>query len=517
MTTFRTPISIVLVAIACLAHRAHAQTDEGYASYIASKVVVQHIEIAKTSAQETEVRVIFSGGLAATDVLSNDAQKVSLAIEASAPMSVAVPNLPATGCVSDLSVQQGLGRIVLTATGTGTLHLTQRTEGSVLILTFTGTACTVEAAPAPSAATGTPAHHATRDSDAFEIVPLNYADVSEVVGLLTDNLGFKRNDYFNPQEPAFGSPNTMGQNAYSGPNNQSLGNMSDSSYGEKGDDVIGVDRRLNAIILQGPPDLVATLKKKIAKLDVPVRSVALETIFVELDNTAAKSLGIDLSSSSGKLATVVYTGAIGSNPTGYTTTGGELSLQAAVEAQVQDGHGKIISKPRISAQSGSTAKIVTGDAIPILTSIALSGVNAVSQQVQYVNVGVTLQIAPRISSDGFISSHIFCEVSSVTGTVQGYPTISQREAITSATVKDGQAFIIGGLMQDADISATASIPGVSSIPILGWLGKSKTGSSRKTDLYIVVIPHIIDANVPLPPLVRGNSGEYLPDDGGSSR
>ena len=53
---------------------------------------------------------------------------------------------------------------------------------------------------------------------------------------------------------------------------------------------------------------------------------------------------------------------------------------------------RIVSKPRIAAQSGGTAKIITGDALPILTAITLSGVNGVSQQVQYVNVGVTLQM-----------------------------------------------------------------------------------------------------------------------------
>jgi general secretion pathway protein D len=77
----------------------------------------------------------------------------------------------------------------------------------------------------------------------------------------------------------------------------------------------------------------------------------------------------------------------------------------------------------------------TGDALPIVTSIAVSGVNAVSQQVQYVNVGVSLQIQPRISSDGFVASHVFSQVSSVTGYQPGYPTLSQREAMTTATVK----------------------------------------------------------------------------------
>ncbi|HWY60556.1 MAG TPA: hypothetical protein VNW15_01515, partial [Rhizomicrobium sp.] len=176
-----------------------------------------------------------------------------------------------------------------------------------------------------------------------------------------------------------------------------------------------------------------------------------------------------------------------------TASGGGVAanLQLAIYAQIAKGNGRIISKPRIAAQSGSTAKIITGDALPILTSIALSGVNAVQQQVQYVNVGVTLQIAPRVSDDGFVTSHVFAEVSSVTGVSQGYPTISQREASTSATVHDGESFIIGGLTQESELSNHNKLPGLGDLPLLGELFKSENGSNAKTDLYIVVTPHVV--------------------------
>ena len=150
-----------------------------------------------------------------------------------------------------------------------------------------------------------------------------------------------------------------------------------------------------------------------------------------------------------------------------------------------------MSKPRIAAQSGSTAKIITGDALPILTSIALSGVNGVQQQVQYVNVGVTLQIAPRVSGDGFVSSHIYCVVSSVTGFSQSYPTISQRQAETSATVRDGDSFIIGGLTQDENLTTKTKVPLLGDIPLLGQAFRTDKQTRSKTELYIIVTPHIV--------------------------
>src|SRR6202042_1440734 len=204
-----------------------------------------------------------------------------------------------------------------------------------------------------------------------------------------------------------------------------------------------------------------------------------------------------------QVATVAYSFAAGDFPSLANTarTGGvNVNLQAAIYAQIAKGNGRIISKPRIAAQSGSTAKIITGDALPILTSIALSGVNAVQQQVQYVNVGVTLQIAPRVSDDGVVTSHVFAEVSSVTGISQGYPTISQREASTSATVRDGDSFIIGGLTQESELTNPNKVPVPGPARAAGGLFKSENPSRSKTDLYIVVTPHIVHGSNPPPAL-----------------
>jgi general secretion pathway protein D len=264
------------------------------------------------------------------------------------------------------------------------------------------------------------------------------------------------------------------------------------------DDSIGIDRRLNAIVLKGTAEHVTQLKKQISQLDVPVATgVVLETVFVELTASGARNLGIDFNNANGQIGAAAYAFAIGDFPGVANTSrhGGQaLNLQAAIYAQIDKGEGRIISRPRIAAQSGSTAKIVTGDALPILTAIALSGVNAVQQQVQYVNVGVTLQIAPRVSDDGYVSSHIFSVVSSVTGFSQGYPTISQREASTVATVRDGESFVIGGLTQDSQLEHRIKVPGLGDIPVLGRVFDTTHATRAKTELYVVVTPHVTRAS-----------------------
>jgi general secretion pathway protein D len=247
------------------------------------------------------------------------------------------------------------------------------------------------------------------------------------------------------------------------------------------------------VILRGPPERLAAIKREIAMLDVPVTSVVLETEFVELSETGARNLGLDFNNANGQITAVNVDYSKGFP--GFSDTprlgGVNAAFQVALYAQIAKGEGKIVSKPRISAQSGATAKIVTGDALPILTSIALSGVNAVQQQVEYVNVGVTLQIAPRVSDDGFVTAHVFAVVSSVTGFSQGYPTISQREASTSATVRDGEPFVIGGLTEESRILNKSKLPLLGDLPLLGALFTTEHTSQAKRDLYIVVTPHIV--------------------------
>jgi general secretion pathway protein D len=359
---------------------------------------------------------------------------------------------------------------------------------------------------APQAASGaategsTVPAHADRPpgEDDFEVVPLKYADVSEVVGLLTEGQTVKANDAFTPREPAFGSAGMNG-----GANNYTPPPVSPDSLnqplGQSVDDSIAVDRRLNAIILKGSPERIARLKAKIAEIDVPVESVLLETEFVELDETGSKNVGFNFNNANGQIGLVDLTSGSFSQPgLSNNPLHGVVSatLQAALYAQIQTGHGRIVSKPRIAAQSGGEAKIITGDALPILTNITLSGVNGVSQQVQYVNVGVTLQIAPRVSSDGYVTSHVFCVVSSVSGYSQGYPTISQREAETSATVHDGETFVIGGLTQDSDIVTKGKVPGIGDIPVFGQMFHLNNETKAKTELYIVVTPHVVRRSGP---------------------
>lgn len=329
--------------------------------------------------------------------------------------------------------------------------------------------------------------------DHYEMILLRYADVSEVIGLLSGGTTIEPNNVFIRRAPGFGSLGSNSQSSYLQTPQQEQ--KSSGPLGQSFNNGLAVDRRLNAIWVTGTSEHIERVRKQIEAIDVPVDSVILETQFVELTETGARNLGIDLNNNAGQIA-------VGKLETGnflpYSNLINSLSevlpsgaLQAALYAQVEKGEGRILSRPRIAAQSGSTAKIITGDALPILTSITLSGVNGVSQQVQYVNVGVTLQIAPRVTADGFVTSQIYGVVSSVTGYSQGYPTISQREAETSASVKDGETFVIGGLTQENAIKRKSKIPLLGDVPLMGNLFRQERSTRSKTELYIVITPRIV--------------------------
>jgi general secretion pathway protein D len=443
----------------------------------------------------TRILLTFSPQAPKYSVLRNDTAQPAIAFALSSRgMSAKVP-ASLGGLLRGVNFDQEDTILILNFAVNGTAHLTpQQVSDTVISLD-------VNPVSGPSgsvAAAGAPAPLAKRmlrspEDDGFAVIPLKYADVSEVVGLLTEGVTVDSNDNFTPREPAFGSASVNGSGGYTPPP-PGIDN-SQKPLAQSVDDSIAIDRRLNAVIVKGSAELIARTREKIAKIDVPVQSVILETIFVELTETGAKNVGLDFNNANSQIATgTIQTGAF--IPFGSTNTSANHALysgqlQAAIYAQIQKGRGRIVSKPRIAAPSGGSAKIITGDALPILTAITLSGVNGVSQQVQYVNVGVTLQIAPRVTDDDFVSSHVFCVVSSVTGFSQGYPTISQREAQTSATVHDGETFVIGGLTQEDDIENNSKVPLLGDVPVLDKIFGLDKNTSSKTDLYIVITPHIV--------------------------
>lgn len=486
---------MALALICCVPQvSGNAAASAAQTSPVPTPVTLSNVTLVSESANESHFQLTLQPRANPFQALNNDPRDPSVALALTARSSSAVSPRGLSGLVRSIQFVQAEGVLVLhfLVNGGATVTATRAGDNLIDVIVSNGTKSgnkSADGEPLSSAQSGGQSFGGGGGQTA-QLVLLKYADVSEVVGLLTDAT-VKSNDVFIPEEPSFGSNSLTGNTYRPQPTSQAPG-TSDEPLGQSINASIAIDRRLNAIWLRGTPDEIAQLKAMIAMIDIPVDSVLLETQMVELTETGAKALGIDFANANGQIGVATFQagqfippGVPGGNHLG------SVQFQAALYAEIRKGNGKIVSTPRIAAQSGATAKIITGDALPILTAITLSGVNGVSQQVQYVNVGVTLQIAPRVSQDGFVTSHVYAVVSSVTGYSQGYPTISQRQAETSATVRDGDAFVIGGLTQDENITNRSKIPLLGDIPLIGQAFRTDRSTRTKTELYIVITPHVV--------------------------
>lgn len=506
-------VAAVFVVVSAVAFADAAAAQAGFAPQ--QNAVLTGISVGDTGQDESSLLLTFSPAAPKYSIANNGSDRPTLGFGLSVRGQGAVVPPALRGLLRGVEFEQVDTNLVIHLAATRKAQVTVTPEGAQALrvtLSDGRKGVRTQAASGDQAAAGPLPRSSDRPpgEDGFEVVPLKYADISEVVGLLTDGLTIKSNDSFTPHEPAFGSAGMGGAAAFNQPPPPSPDQL-DQPLGMSVDDTIGVDRRLNAIILKGSPERIARLKAKIAEIDVPVKSVVLETVFVELSESGAKNVGLDFNNANGQLGVATFAnGAFIAPGFRVDRTLTSSAFQAAIYAQVVKGNGRIVSKPRIAAQSGSSAKIITGDALPILTAITLSGVNGVSQQVQYVNVGVTLQIAPRVSSDGFVTSHVFCVVSSVTGFSQGYPTISQREAETSATVHDGETFVIGGLTEENELVTRDKVPGLGDVPLAGRLFGLHKGTSSKTELYIIVTPHVVKPGETPPEALQATAAAQSP-------
>ena len=170
-----------------------------------------------------------------------------------------------------------------------------------------------------------------------------------------------------------------------------------------------------------------------------------------------------------------------------------VTLGAQLQALQQKGQAKILAQPRILAADNRIAAILSGEAVPIFNNVLVpsGGTTLIQQQIQYINVGVSLEILPRISADGNVTVDVFSEVSNIVSYIGTTPQIAVRQELTTASAGDGQSILMGGLMQDQEIKTLSKIPGIGDLPIIGPLFQQTISSSQKTNLYLVITPHIL--------------------------
>jgi general secretion pathway protein D len=268
-----------------------------------------------------------------------------------------------------------------------------------------------------------------------------------------------------------------------------------------------VDERTNVVVMRDTPDAVRMAEKLVASIDVPEPEVLISVEVLEIARSKLLNLGITPPSSATVAAT--STGAAAAATTGGSSlvvadllhqnknTLSITPISISANALQTVGNTNTLASPRIRARNKEKAKILIGSRVPVITSSTalLTSGTASSSSVQYLDVGLTLEVQPTVYQDGDVSIKIGLEVSSITNTVvvggtQAY-TIGTRNANTLLRLKDGETQILAGLIQDSDTRNSAGIPGLSQIPIVGRLFGSNNTDREKSEIVLSITPHII--------------------------
>src|SRR4029077_8600846 len=178
-----------------------------------------------------------------------------------------------------------------------------------------------------------------------------------------------------------------------------------------------------------------------------------------------------------------------------------------VNALLNDSTTKIIQNPEVRSLDGQQAKLRIGDRVPIATGSFQAGVGVggsagtgfvnplVNTQFQYQDVGVNLDITPRIHPNHDVSLKLSVEVSSVTGQqpIGGItqPIISQRKLEHEIRLKEGEANVLGGLITRSDTKQLQGWPGLAHIPLLRYFFSEDTHNTEDDEILIILTPHIV--------------------------
>jgi len=252
-----------------------------------------------------------------------------------------------------------------------------------------------------------------------------------------------------------------------------------------------VDERLNMIVMRDTPEVIRIAEKLVAANDLADPEVMLEIEVLEVSRSRLQELGINY-------------------PNRISVLSSELTIQALKELKDSSfgvspnpgmnfrkttGDINLISNPRIRVRNNEKAKVLVGDKVPIITttSTALVGI---AESVSYLDVGLKLDVQPRITLDDFVNIKIELEVSSLgapTITKSGATvfTIGNRSASTQLRLKDGETQVLAGLISDDERKSASKLPAFGDIPLLGRLFANQEDKKTKTEIVLAITPRIL--------------------------
>ncbi len=271
-----------------------------------------------------------------------------------------------------------------------------------------------------------------------------------------------------------------------------------------------------AIVVRGTPDQMALAQKLVDDLDKAKAEVVVEVAVMQVSRDKLHNLGVNPPTS----ATVTLQNNINTTSTTTSTTtnsGSGINLnslgnlnatdfqvtipQATATALLSDSNTKLIQNPQIRALDGQKATLKIGDRVPVATGSFQPGIGGVginplvNTQFQYLDVGVNIDITPRVHAGREVTLKMTLDISAVTSfsNIGGIsqPVIGQRKIEHEIRLKDGEVNLLGGMLEDQQTKALTGIPGLANVPILKYLFSKTDTEHRQNEIVFVLVPHII--------------------------
>ncbi|MBC8007535.1 MAG: general secretion pathway protein GspD [Prolixibacteraceae bacterium] len=278
-----------------------------------------------------------------------------------------------------------------------------------------------------------------------------------------------------------------------------------------------IDERLNLLVMRDTPEAIGIAEKLIAAQDLADPEVILEVKVLEVSRGKLQNLGI-------RYPTQISAGVQGAaGIPGQITLGewqnrtSDLVLLNVVDPalvlnlQRQDSDTNLLANPRVRVRNREKAKIHIGDRLPVITTTSTANVG-VSESVQYLDVGLKLDIEPNIYLEDEVAIKVGLEVSNIVQQIQSQNgtltyRIGTRNTATVLRVANGETQVLAGLIQDEDRRTADKVPALSDLPMLGRLFTNNNDSRMKTEIVLLITPYVVrNLNRPPPSALELQSG-----------
>jgi general secretion pathway protein D len=284
----------------------------------------------------------------------------------------------------------------------------------------------------------------------------------------------------------------------------------------------------NALVVRGTPDQIALAQKLVEDLDKARPEVIIDIAVMQVSKDKSRTLGLSpptsatvtlqsninnttTTTTTNGVTTPVATPTTGTNGINLNTLGNlnatdfQVTIPSAnLSAVLSDSDTKLIQNPQIRALDGQKATLKIGDRVPVATGSFQPGIGGVginplvNTQFQYLDVGVNIDITPHVHAGREVTLKISMDISSVTGqsSIGGIsqPIIGQRKIEHEIRLKDGEANLLGGILEDQQTKSLSGIPGLAQIPILRYLFGQTAQDHSESEIVFAIIPHIIRGN-----------------------